>query len=158
MPCVVPDGFRSVQAEMTCDSSPLDFYGCTAMACKLWSESAQGRPQGRSRSTIRWRTSWLERAPRIASAKQIPRRASRLPGRFSKSVLALNSSICPPPRSCGIAGVNRQHGTGDSRDGNRDDIVATGYGELARNCKANAAAAAGDDDIRHQHAPVSLPR
>lgn len=57
MPCVAQGGFPSVQAEMICDSWQLDFYGCTAMACKPWSESAQGR----SRSTMRWRTSWLER-------------------------------------------------------------------------------------------------
>jgi len=42
MPCVVQDGFPLVQAEMTCVSSQSDFYGCTAMACKLWSKSAQG--------------------------------------------------------------------------------------------------------------------
>ena len=58
MPCVAQGAFLSVQAGMICDSWQLDFYGCTAMACKPWSESAQGI----SLSTMRWRTSWLKRA------------------------------------------------------------------------------------------------
>jgi hypothetical protein len=57
MPCVVQDGFPLVQAEMICDSLQLDFYGCTAMACRLWSRNAQGRSHLPTRS----RLSWIER-------------------------------------------------------------------------------------------------
>lgn len=57
MPCVVQDGFPLVQAGMICDSLQLDFYGCTAMACKLWSRNAQRRSHLPTRS----RRSWIER-------------------------------------------------------------------------------------------------